>query len=331
VSDSFLQDITLDVDAAFLNGRQPWATGANPTINPQASNATKQANTQFPTLPGMGSAAGAASVPFGQPVIISSTGTNGMGTTTLLPLAGTAFSNFGMNEGGMVISGVFMDDIQLGFLLRAIQADVRSSILQAPRVTLYNGQRAYISVSTIVTYIADATPVVSTGATSWDPQIGAVPVGVTLDVKATVSADRRYVQMDLRPQQAALDKSTDPTGFKTYVITGSAGGGGGIVIPGGGVVVVPAEITIELPRVMVQDFMTTVSVPDSGTLLLGGTRTFSEADAETGVPILSKVPILKRLFNNRASTRSASNLLILIRPKIIIQAEEERRMGYDNF
>jgi type II secretory pathway component GspD/PulD (secretin) len=95
--------------------------------------------------------------------------------------------------------------------------------------------------------------------------------------------------------------------------------------------VVPAEITIELPRVMVQDFMTTVSVPDSGTLLLGGTRTFSEADAETGVPILSKVPILKRLFNNRASTRSASNLLILIRPKIIIQAEEERRMGYDNF
>jgi type II secretory pathway component GspD/PulD (secretin) len=144
------------------------------------------------------------------------------------------------------------------------------------------------------------------------------PVGVTLDVKATVSADRRYVQMDLRPQQASLDTSINPTGFQTYVITAA--------VPGG-----VSAFTIELPRVIVQDFKTTVSVPDSGTLLLGGTRRFSEADVETGVPILSKVPILKRLFNNRASLRSATNLLILIRPKIIIQAEEEHKLGFDNF
>ena len=76
---------------------------------------------------------------------------------------------------------------------------------------------------------------------------------------------------------------------------------------------------------------TIVSVPDGGTLLLGGTRKFSEGDVETGVPILSKIPILKRLFNNRASVRAADNLIILIRPKVIIQAEEEHRLGYDNF
>ena len=57
-----------------------------------------------------------------------------------------------------------------------------------------------------------------------------------------------------------------------------------------------------------------------------------QADVETGVPILSKIPILKRLFNNRASLRRANNLLILIRPKIIIQAEEEHsQVGVDNF
>jgi general secretion pathway protein D len=64
---------------------------------------------------------------------------------------------------------------------------------------------------------------------------------------------------------------------------------------------------------------------------LGGTRQYLEGEAETGVPILSKIPIIKRLFNNRATVRRANNLLILMRPKILIQAEEEHKLGYDNF
>jgi len=92
-----------------------------------------------------------------------------------------------------------------------------------------------------------------------------------------------------------------------------------------------ATAFLELPEVMVEDFKTTVSVPDGGTLLLGGTRTYLESDVETGVPVLSKVPFLKRLFNNRASLRRAQNLLILVKPKIIIQAEEEHKLGYDDF
>jgi len=182
-------------------------------------------------------------------------------------------------------------------------------------VTLYNGQRSYISVSEVTTYIADIEPVVAEAAVGWDPTIGAIPVGVTLDVKATVSADRRYVQMDLRPQVAAL--GTPP--FVQSTVTAA--------VPNLGI----ATATIDLPRVQVQDFKTTVSVPDGGTLLLGGTREFEEAEVETGVPVLSKVPVLKRLFNNRATVRRANNLLILMKPKIIIQAEEEAKLGYDNF
>jgi general secretion pathway protein D len=279
VSDEFLQDITLDADITINQPGQHWTGDVTPPITPA-------------------------------PTVISQTGSGGMGTATLLPLAGTAFAAFTANEGGMFISGTFLDDIQVGFLLRAIQADVRSTTLQAPRVTLYNGQRAYISDVTVVTYISDATPVVSEMATSFDPTIGAVPVGATLDVKASVSADRRYVQMDLRPQQIALGTPN----FRTYTITGTG-----------------SSIDIDLPQIVVQDYKTTVSVPDGGTLLLGGTRKYTEMEAETGVPILSRVPILKRLFNNRASLRSAKNLLILIRPKIIIQSEEENKLGYDDF
>jgi type II secretory pathway component GspD/PulD (secretin) len=337
VSDSFLQDITLDVDAAFLGSERFASSNAaigsgtrtinQPVILPTGLPAIGPP-TWVPPAPGVpgGWIAGApiyaeqlfSAVPSSQPIRISNLSAAGSTTRTLLPLTSTAFASLGVNEGGLSVSGVFLDDLQLGFLLRAIQADVRSSVLQAPRITLYNGQRSYISVSTVITYIADAQPVVAEAAVGWDLQISAIPVGVTLDVKATVSADRRYVQMDLRPQQASLDTSGGSSGFQTYPVTAA--------VPGG-----VSTFTIELPRVVVQDFKTTVSVPDSGTLLLGGTRKFSESDVETGVPILSKVPILKRLFNNRASLRTATNLLILIRPKIIIQAEEEHRLGFDNF
>ena len=314
VTDEFLQDITLDVDAAFLDAGPRRFTTNKATGGPWSPINNPAAAPPYNTLPGI---PGAAGTQFGQPIIVSNTSSNGMGTQTLLPVSGTVFgqptwtSNF--NQGGMVVSGVFLDDIQVGFMLRAIQADVRSTTLQSPRVTLYNGQRSYISVSTVTTYVADITPVVAEAAVGWDPTIGAIPVGVTLDVKATVSADRRYVQMDLRPQVADIE------GFEHSTVTAA--------VPALGI----ATATIDLPRVRVQDFKTTVSVPDGGTLLLGGTRQFIEGEAETGVPILSKIPILKRLFNNRATVRRANNLLILMKPKIIIQAEEEKNLGYDNF
>ncbi|MBE3071158.1 MAG: hypothetical protein IMZ66_13065, partial [Planctomycetes bacterium] len=317
VTDEFLQDITLDIDAAFVNTGNQNFTGPSgapfaPIQNPGVT------NPPYDTLPGV-----PPDVTFpalqGQPIIVSGTGSNGMGTQTLLAgiagatLFGSPNWTANQNQGGMVVSGVFLDDIQVGFMLRAIQADVRSTTLQAPRITLYNGQRSYISVATVNTYIADVEPVVAEAAVGWDPTIGAIPVGVTLDVKATVSADRRYVQMDLRPQVADL------LDYRQSIVSAA--------VPAGGI----ATATIDLPRVRVQDFKTTVSVPDGGTLLLGGTRQFVEGEAETGVPVLSKIPILKRLFNNRATVRYGNNLLILMRPKILIQAEEEAKLGYDDF
>jgi len=298
VTDDFLQDITLDVDVVVSPSRR-FDPAGNAIVDPGAGT--------YDTLPGI------ATTQYGQPIIVSSTGSGGLGTSTLLSLTGTSFADFTANEGGLAVSGVFLDDIQIGFLLRAIQADVRSTTLFAPRITLYNGQRSYIAVALVESYIADVEPVVSERAVGWDPTIGSIPSGATLDVKATVSADRRYVQLDLRPQVADIVR------FDTATIEAASSGGG------------IASADIELPVVSLQEVMTTVSVPDGGTLLLGGSKRLTETEAETGVPLLSKVPILKRLFSNRASLRTAKNLLILIRPKIIIQAEEEHRLGYDNF
>jgi general secretion pathway protein D len=69
--------------------------------------------------------------------------------------------------------------------------------------------------------------------------------------------------------------------------------------------------------------MTRVSVPDGGTLLLGGQRITEEVEKEAGVPVLSKIPVLGRLFSNRSEVKDHKILLILVKPTIILQEERE--------
>ena len=68
---------------------------------------------------------------------------------------------------------------------------------------------------------------------------------------------------------------------------------------------------------------TTVSVPDGGTVLLGGLKQVGEVEIEAGVPILSKIPILKRAFTNSTMVEDTQTLLILLKAKILIQKEAE--------
>ncbi|MFM7809614.1 MAG: hypothetical protein ACKPEA_17060, partial [Planctomycetota bacterium] len=66
-----------------------------------------------------------------------------------------------------------------------------------------------------------------------------------------------------------------------------------------------------------------VSVPDKGTIMLGGQILMNELEVEVGVPVLSKIPIVNRFFTNRLTTRSEKTQMLLIRPEIMIQQEME--------
>ena len=75
---------------------------------------------------------------------------------------------------------------------------------------------------------------------------------------------------------------------------------------------------------------TTVSVPDGGTVLLGGIKRLSEGRNEFGVPILSKLPYINRLFTNVGIGRETQSLMMMVTPRIIIQEEEEERLGINS-
>ena len=86
-------------------------------------------------------------------------------------------------------------------------------------------------------------------------------------------------------------------------------------------------ITVQLPTFAIVSVSTTVSVPDGGTVLLGGIKRLSEGRNEFGVPILSKLPYINRLFKNVGIGRETQSLMMMVTPRIIIQEEEEERLG----
>jgi type II secretory pathway component GspD/PulD (secretin) len=81
--------------------------------------------------------------------------------------------------------------------------------------------------------------------------------------------------------------------------------------------------TLQLPTIDLTIVKTSCSVPDGATLLLGGQTLAAETTREQGVPVLSKIPFLKRLFTNRATAQDEQVLLILVKPTILIQREQE--------
>jgi hypothetical protein len=84
--------------------------------------------------------------------------------------------------------------------------------------------------------------------------------------------------------------------------------------------------TIQLPEFLFTTVTTTVSVPDGGTVLLGGIKRLREGRNEYGVPILSKIPYINRLFKNVGLGRTTDSLMLMVTPRIIIQEEEEEKL-----
>ena len=102
---------------------------------------------------------------------------------------------------------------------------------------------------------------------------------------------------------------------------GGMGGGGMGGGAGGG------SLTVQQPVQAVLNVTTTVSVPDGGTVLLGGVKRLKEGRNMAGVPILNKIPYISRLFKNSGVGRDTESVMLMVTPRIIIQEEEEELLG----
>ncbi|MBY0523190.1 MAG: hypothetical protein K2R98_07315 [Gemmataceae bacterium] len=221
-------------------------------------------------------------------------------------------------DGGLSMGLAFLSDIQVFMFMEAAQGDKRMNVMQAPKLTLFNGQTSTIQIQDFQYFITNVQVVQSGGQIAFVPQNQPIPLGVNLAVQAVVSADRRFVRLNLAPTLTNLASALVPlfpiTTFITPVFEGGAQGQP-----------VPFTQFIQQPTFTSVTIQTTVSVPDGGTVLLGGLKLLNEGRNEFGPPVLSKIPYINRLFKNVGYGRDTSSLLIMVTPRIIINAEEEER------
>ncbi|HYE17150.1 MAG TPA: M56 family metallopeptidase [Tepidisphaeraceae bacterium] len=189
----------------------------------------------------------------------------------------------------------YLTEPQLNTILRAAQSLQETTTLSAPRVTTFNGQRAYVKIAHQRAYTADYKITRGPdGKPAYEPVAEVAESGLTLDVQATASADRKYVTLNLRPHIAKL-LGLKSLPFPNLPPDHPAGADKPI---------------IQQPDLAVTEVRTTISVPNNQTLVLGG------MPDTTG---------LTKFDDPAVKPKPGHRLFIFVKPTLILQTETDQR------
>jgi len=292
VDENFLEDIGFDVDF------QRFQLGGNISSGGSASFLQNSFNIAAPSATSITSSLGAQ-------------GAYNSGAAVGSSVGAAIQTSFGY--------GGITDDLQVNFIIRATQAHANSKSLTAPKIMVLSGESAVIRIQKERTYVsnisltsdtqaattqADTTPF---AITNFDQEISILPTGIVMNVTPIVTTDQKYVI--LRISTSLMDELESQSATNTF--TGVIGTGAA------------ETVGWEEPVVEYTDIMTRVVVPDRGTVLLGGLTLTAEREVDAGVPVLSKVPLIGRLFSNRSEVKDKQILLVLVKPTIILKDEVE--------
>jgi type II secretory pathway component GspD/PulD (secretin) len=268
------------------------------------------------------------------------TGYTGAGTLTPdlnIPILNNTFAltqpQFGGYQpgAGLSLGLAFLSDIQVFMFLEAVSGDQRAHVMQAPKLTVYNGQTAFITANVARPFMSGVTPILApNGLPVLIPQMTVYPLGLGMQVQPVVSPDRRFVRLNITP--ILTSGFIDPAGQIIIPVPSFPANGIAPLFNTGNIQpplpTTPLQVTNGLqfnPLVAnVNIVNTTVNVPDGGTVLMGGFKFLAEQRSEYGPPVLSNIPYLSRLFRNVGWSRDSSTLLYLVTARIIMVEEEEQ-------
>jgi type II secretory pathway component GspD/PulD (secretin)/tetratricopeptide (TPR) repeat protein len=221
------------------------------------------------------------------------------------------------------ITGILTDP-QFKVAILALEQRDGVDELNAPEVTTESGRQAQIQavdVQTIVTgQTIGATPGAGAGVSGVanglnspivqtpianNYQTQPLPFGPVLDVIPYVSSDEYSVQMTLIPTITEFIGYDDPGQFvPSALVSGQTGN---------------ASLTavLPLPHFRLREVITSVTVWDSQTVVLGGLMTDVVTKIKDKVPMLGDLPLVGRLFQSQSSSKSKKNLMIFVTPTII--------------
>jgi general secretion pathway protein D len=232
------------------------------------------------------------------------------------PVVGTNFGNVGKSLGdvlGAILSesviapatgGVTIgagqrnkDGVSWGILLQALSTSTAANLLSTPSIITLDNQESEIIVGQNVPFRTGQSTVAGDGTTNPFTTIERRDVGLTLKVTPTISADglvRLVVEQTTESVADSVDNASD-------IVTNK------------------------------REIKTTVLADDGETIVLGGLTRDDYQVNKSKVPLLGDIPVLGRLFSSESERRVKRNLLVFLRPKILLNKGESMAATADKF
>lgn len=188
-------------------------------------------------------------------------------------------------------------------IVKALQATQRFHVISRPMVFTSNNERALIaSGQEIAVPVNSLSGLTNNTTAAVQTSIEYKRVALQLEVVPLINADRE-VSLDIVQKIDSLNGSTTVDGNT-------------------------------IPTIQTRELKTHVSVPDRATVVLGGLITKSVTVNDSGIPYLSKIPVLGWLFRDKSTTKARTELVILMQPRVMdstpalvaVKRREERRL-----
>ena len=169
--------------------------------------------------------------------------------------------------------------------LQLLQTYGDTKVLSSPRITAVNNQEAKIMVGAREAYV---TQTLSQGDTTTvtSESIQFIDVGVKLNVSPTINQEG-FVTLKIKPEVSSV-RETLKTGLGSIV-----------------------------PIVETSEAETVVKVKDGSMIMIAGLMKDDKREDVTGLPLLSKLPVIGGFFGGKASMRKKTELVIFLTPHIV--------------
>ncbi len=209
-------------------------------------------------------------------------GRGGSGAGPIVPLDGSTFDPGNLAAtAGLGLYGRIGPHMNM--YLEALQSTDKFNVISRPTVYMANNQLGRITSGQ---EIAVPTNSFNSGTTGQSTNIDYKRVALTLEVIPLVnSSDEVTLQIALGNDEV----------LGTQVIEGVG----------------------EVPTIATRELVTTVTVPNNDTIVLGGLITTRDRKTRSGIPILSQIPWIGGFFGTTTNGEDREELLIFIQPKII--------------
>jgi type II secretory pathway component GspD/PulD (secretin) len=212
----------------------------------------------------------------------------------------------------------FLDDAGVFRFFETVQSDPRSNVMQAPRMTTFNGKKMGFDAVETRKFVTGVEIVRGDKGVQYQQKVEVIPLGVQLSLQPIISVDGRFVRVHLKANLTNLDSSDV---LRLPPTLPAPNGESGTV-----------TWQIEVPEVIKMGVDRTMTIPDGNTAVLTGLMKQRTMATAVEVPILSQIPVVGRIFRSIGYSCEKHPLLVLVTPRIVVPQEQEKKHSHkDDF